>query len=144
MEWLTLVINAVVTLLGIGGIGWIFTVRQDRRSKDLDNKAKENEIEDKKKADIIQDWKDIAEERKHRAEKLVEDNEALQERIIKKDEIITSLRTKIDNLNSYCAVAELLKCETLDCQSRKPPFASSIVSTSKSLTNFVNENITKD
>ena len=55
MDWLSLIINAVVTLLGIGGIGWLFTVREDKRAKQLENEAKEDEIKEHRKDEIIND-----------------------------------------------------------------------------------------
>lgn len=126
MDWLSLIINAVVTLLGIGGISWIFTVRQDRRSKDLDNKAKENEIESNKATEILEGWKEIAEERRQRADKLLADNEAIQEKSRKKDAIITDLRKQIDDLNTYAARLEIFKCGILSCAKRVPKISDEV------------------
>ena len=115
IEWGTMIFTALVSLLSAGGIGWIFTARQDRKAKELDNKAKEYELEEHKKDEIIKDWKDIASERKTRAEELAA---TLKE----KDVLIADLRAKLDEKNTYCAVAELMRCETVSCPERKPPF----------------------
>ena len=122
MEWGTVLISAIVSLMSAGGIGWIFTIREDRKTKKLENQKKEAEINEYKKDQIIQDWKDIAEEHKKRCNELKQDNLDKDNQIVKKDELISDLRTKLDDRNTYCAVAELMRCETISCEHRKPPF----------------------
>lgn len=122
VEWGTIIVSAIVSLLSAGGIGWIVTAKEDKKAKDLENKQKEIELEEYKKDEIIKDWKDIADERKQRAEELaisVKDHEARER---EKDDIISDLRNQLDKKNTYCAVAELMRCEEISCPSRKPPF----------------------
>ena len=143
IAWATLLINALVTLISVGGVGWIFTIREDRKAKKLENKQKEQEIEEHKKDEIIKDWKEIAEERRKRCEELQTTNAKKDEKIAEKDAIISDLKAKLDDRNTYCAVSELMKCTDIQCGNRKPPFASSIVTSDKAIDNYIkalNEN----
>lgn len=122
IEWGTIILSAVVSLLSAGGLGWMVTAKEDKRAKSLENEAKKNDIEEKKRDEVIEEWKDIATEERNRVEELKESLNEKEAAIITKDEIISDLRTKLDERNTYCAVAELLKCEDLQCPSRHPPF----------------------
>ena len=55
ITWVTLVINALIALLSAGGVGWIITAKEDKKAKMLENKQKEQEIEEHKKDEIIKD-----------------------------------------------------------------------------------------
>lgn len=143
ITWLTILINAIVALLSAGGVGWIITAKEDKKQKQLENEAKEQEIEEHKKDEIIKDWKEIAEERRRRCEELKSDNEKKDERLLEKDNLISDLKAKLDDRNTYCAVSELLKCNDLQCGSRKPPFASSVITSDKAIDSYIknlNEN----
>lgn len=143
ITWLTILINAVVALLSAGGVGWIITAKEDKKQKQLENEAKEQEIEEHKKDEIIKDWKEIAEERRRRCEELKSDSEKKDERLLEKDNLISDLKAKLDDRNTYCAVSELLKCNDLQCGSRKPPFASSVITSDKAIDSYIknlNEN----
>lgn len=143
ITWATLLINAAMTLLSAGSVGWIVTVKEDKRAKKLENRRKELEIEEHKKDEIIKDWKDIAEERQKAIVELKAENKAKDDRIAEKDAIISDLKAKLDDRNTYCAVSELMKCTEIQCVSRKPPFASSIVTSDKAIDNYIkslNEN----
>lgn len=122
IAWATLLINALVTLISVGGLGWIFTIREDRKAKKLENKQKELNIEEHKKDEIIKDWKEIAEERRKRCEELKSECDKKDEKIVEKDNIISDLRAKLDARNTYCAVSEMLRCEKVACTDRKPPY----------------------
>ena len=88
----------------------------------LENKQKEQEIEEHKKDEIIKDWKDIAEERKQRCDELKTDCDKKDAKIAEKDAIISELKQKLDERNTYCAISEMLRCESVACPDRKPPF----------------------
>ncbi len=122
VEWGTIVLSAIVSLLSAGGLGWIVTVKEDKRAKSLDNESKKNAIEEKKRDDVIDEWKDIATEERRRVAELRKSLDEKDKQVTEKDNIISDLRTKLDEKNTYCAVAELLKCEDLQCPSRHPPF----------------------
>ena len=139
MEWLTLIINAVVTLISVGGIAWIFTIRQDRKAKDLENQEKENDIKEKQKDEVIKDWKDIAEERKTRCDELKNDVKEKESLLHEKDATISELRQKLDDRNTYCGVSELLRCSRVQCADRIPPFASTIIATDRAIQDFIDK-----
>lgn len=143
MEWLPIIVSGIVSLLSVGGLGWIITAKEDKRAKQLDNKKKEEEIEEDRKDEIISDWKDIAEERRRRCEELKESLDEVQARSRKKDDIISELRTKLDQRNTYCAIADLLKCNDITCSNRQPPISSAIVTTNAAVDKLVST-ITED
>lgn len=122
VEWGTIILSAIVSLLSAGGIGWIVTAKEDKKAKDLENKKKEVELEEYKKDEIIKDWKEIAEERKHRAEELALDVKEYKKREDEKDAQISDLKAHLDEKNTYCAVAELMRCDEISCPNRRPPF----------------------
>ena len=143
ITWATLLVNFFIGLLSAGGVGWIITAKEDKKQKQLENKAKEQEIEEHKKDEIIRDWKEIAEERRLRCEELKAEVEKKDEIISAKDNTISDLKAKLDDRNTYCAVSELMKCTDIQCSTRKPPFASSIVTSDKAIDNYIkalNEN----
>ena len=122
ITWATLLINAIIALASAGGVGWIITAREDKKAKALENKKKEQEIEEHKKDEVIKDWKEIAEERRVRCEELKSEVDKKDEKLTEKDTLISDLRSKLDARNTYCAVAEMLRCETVSCPERKPPY----------------------
>jgi len=122
LQWGNIIATFLIALLSSGGVGWIFTTREDKRAKRLENKQKELDIAESKKDNVIQDWKDIAEERKSRCVELENTLKEKQRREDAQNAIISDLRSKLDEKNTYCAVAELMRCEVLPCEKRKPPF----------------------
>lgn len=143
ITWLTILINAIVALLSAGGVGWIITAKEDKKQKQLENKAKEQEIEEHKKDEIIKDWKEIAGEHRRRCEELKTYCDKKDERLLEKDNLISDLKSKLDDRNTYCAVSELMKCTDIQCADRRPPFASSIVTSDKAIDSYIknlNEN----
>lgn len=144
ITWATLLVNAIIALLSAGGVGWIITAREDKKAKKLENKAKEQEIEDHKKDEVIKDWKEIAEERRSRCKELKVEVEKKDSKILEKDNTISELKAKLDDRNTYCAVAELLKCSKVQCESRIPPFASTIITTDAAIQDYVNKFVDND
>ena len=137
IQWLQLIISAVVTLLSVGGLGWILTAKEDKKSKQLDNTRKEDEIAERKKNEVLEDWRELCSVYKSQAE---EANARLADkdlRIREKDDIISDLRTKLDERNTALAVSELLKCHDIQCPNRKPSFASSIINVDASIKDFI-------
>ena len=122
IEWGTIIISALASIVSAGGIGWMVTAKEDKKTKQLENKQKEVELEEYKKDEIIKDWKDIAEERKQRADELALEVKEHERREDEKDALISDLKAQLDKKNTYCAVAELMRCEEISCPNRKPPF----------------------
>jgi len=144
ITWATLLVNFLIALLSAGGVGWIITAKEDKKQKQLENKAKEQEIEDHQKDEVIKDWKEIAEERRVRCEELKLEVEKKDNKIGEKDNTISELKAKLDDRNTYCAVAELLKCSRVQCETRIPPFASTIVTTDAAIQDYVNKFVEKE
>lgn len=138
MDWLTIVVSAAVSLLSAGGIGWIITAKEDKKSKELDNTAKEFDIQEHKKDEIINDWKSLAAERKARADELTAALDESEQRYRDLLKTNSELRTKLDSRNTYCAVAELLKCSDIQCPKRVPPFSATVVQTNAAVDKLVN------
>jgi len=122
IEWGSVIANGIIMLLGAGGIGWLVTAKEDKKQKQLENQQKEAELNEYKRDEVLQDWKDIAAERKARADELAAELKEHEHREDEKDTIISDLKAQLDKKNTYCAVAELMRCEELSCSNRKPPF----------------------
>lgn len=108
IEWTTILI-AIAGSISIGEIINLFTVREQKKSMNLDNKQKESDNYVK----LINELQD--------------QNNNLNERLEKKDERILeledkndALRQSLDAVRTKCAVAELLKCVNVSCQDREP------------------------
>lgn len=121
IEWSTIILSSIASLLSAGGIGWIVTVREDKKAKVLENKQKEAELEEYKKDEIIKDWEGIAAERKQRADELAVLLKEHEEREIQKDNIISDLRSQLAKKNAHYAAAKLMRCEKISCPERRPP-----------------------
>jgi cell division protein FtsB len=109
MDWISIITSFVSVLLG-GGILSFFTIKEQKKGLKIDNKTKEESI-----------WA-------ARVEDLNKQVEALNERIDKKDERIAELENQkstlsstLDSTRTKCAVAEILRCDTVACPSRMPP-----------------------
>lgn len=109
MDWTT-IITSIISALAGGGLISLLTLRETKKSLKIDNKAKEDDR-----------WSKLADE-------LQDENVKLNDRLDKKDSRVTELedtvsdlRTKLDGTRTKCAIAELLRCETVSCPSRVPP-----------------------
>lgn len=109
IEWSTIVI-AVAGSISIGELINLFTVREHKKGMKIENKQKEDDR-----------WEKLLNE-------FQEQNNALNERLEKKDARIieledrcADLRNKLDDANTNLAKATLLKCTRLSCDRRKPP-----------------------
>ena len=109
IEWTTILI-AVAGSISIGEIINLFTVREQKRSMNLDNKQKEDERY-LKLIDELQDQNTMLHERLEKKD----------ERIIELEDRCAELRAKLDETNTNLAKASLLKCTRLSCDRRKPP-----------------------
>lgn len=124
IEWGTVLVTAITTLLSVSGIGWMFTIREDKKAKRLDNEEKQVKIEDFQKDQAINEWKDIANERKHRAEELKDTISKHEARIDRDYETIDKLKTQLGEKNKACAVADILRCVKIECPSREPKIST--------------------
>ena len=109
IEWTTILI-AVAGSISIGEIINLFTVREQKKSMNLDNKQKEDDRY-LKLIDELQDQNTMLHERLEKKD----------ERIIELEDRCAELRAKLDETNTNLAKASLLKCTRLSCGNRKPP-----------------------
>lgn len=123
MEWTTIILAALSALIPSGLIG-LFTIREQRKAAKLENDGKQ--IENKEKEDNR--WEKLADQLSDQVEQLNTQIMSLNERLDKKDERIieledrcASLRQRLDEANTDLAKASLLKCNRLNCTTRRPP-----------------------
>lgn len=106
MDWATALTALAAALLGGGGIGSMFYVKETRRLKraEADKTAAES-------------WRQLAE----RKLGIIEKKDGLIERLYdERDE----LRKRIDELTSENARLRIYKCVKISCIDREPPFGS--------------------
>lgn len=103
------IITAIVSALG-GGFATFMFFPQERRSKNIDNEAKESE-EWRKLYECVHD------ELRERDTKI----DALYEKISEHRDQYATLATEKAELEVKVARLQLLKCEVPSCPNRKPP-----------------------
>lgn len=120
MEWTTIICALIAALIPSGGVAGYVFLREDKKSKQLDNDHKANE-----------EWQDLVEKHKQREEdleKALKDKDAIIE---KKDGKIDSLyrekgelMMRNDKLSSKVAVLTITRCKVVGCANRVPPMGS--------------------
>ena len=113
MDWTQIIITAITVLIGGGGLVTLFTIQDKKNEAFLNNVAK-----------LIDQWQKMAEDRKTRAEELKRDLDKKDNKIDELYDEISKLREELDHARTDIAVARLLKCETVSCASRIPPFGA--------------------
>lgn len=122
------ILAVVGSLGGITGLVSLFYVKQERKSKELDNETKDIDNEAKQS----EEWRKLYEEER---ECFVQARKNYDETIKEKDTKIDSLYAEISNQRNqkvglHNKIAEmtveltklrLLKCEAVNCINRKPP-----------------------
>ena len=122
------ILAVVGSLGGITGLVSLFYVKQERKSKELDNETKDIDNEAKQS----EEWRKLYEEER---ECFVQACKDYDETIKEKDTKIDSLYAEISNQRNqkvglHNKIAEmtveltklrLLKCEAVNCINRKPP-----------------------
>ena len=113
MDWTQIIITAITVLIGGGGLVTLFTIQDKKNEAFLNNVAK-----------LIDQWQKMAEDRKARAEELKRDLDRKDNKIDELYVEISKLMEELDHARTEIAVARLLKCETVSCASRIPPFGA--------------------
>lgn len=113
MEWLNLIIPALVTLIVSGGI----YIGLNKQLKHVEVKLKDQEVKDKE-ADVLRkqddEWQELYREARARADRMEEENKQLR---LEKEELAREngkLELRIQQLRWF-------KCEVNNCPNRKPP-----------------------
>lgn len=109
MDWTT-IITSIISALAGGGLISLLTLRETKKSLKIDNKAKEDDR-----------WSKLADELQDENVKLNDRLEKKDSRVTELEDTVSDLRTKLDSTRTKCAIAELLRCETVSCPSRVPP-----------------------
>lgn len=111
MDWGTIMIAVVGSVVGGGGLAGLFVPflnrKEKKRSAQLENMSKIND-----------EWKRLADERGAKIDKLNDKIDSLYADI-------GDYRRLLDDANTRAAVAEILKCLNTGCTDREPPFGQS-------------------
>ena len=91
----------------------LVTLREKKNAAFLDNISK-----------LIDQWQEVANDRKLRADELKADLDRKDAKIDSLYAEIAKLRGELDHTRTSEAVARMLKCENTACLDRKPPFGS--------------------
>lgn len=113
MDWTAIIITIITLLISNGGLVTLVTLREKKNAAFLDNISK-----------LIDQWQEVANDRKLRADEL---KSALDRKDAKIDSLyaeIAKLHGELDHTRTSEAVARMLKCENTACLDRKPPFGS--------------------
>ena len=113
MDWTTIIITILTLLISNGGLVTLVTLREKKNSAFLDNISK-----------LIDQWQEVANDRKLRADELKSDLDRKDAKIDSLYAEIAKLRGELDHTRTSEAVARMLKCENTACLDRKPPFGS--------------------
>ena len=113
MDWTTIIVTVLTVLISNGGLVTLATLKEKKNAAFLDNVTK-----------LIDQWQEIAEERKQRAKELKDDLDAKDKKI---EEVIhdrSGIRDDLDHTRTELAVAKMLRCDKTACSDREPPFGS--------------------
>lgn len=126
MDWTSIINTIIVSIFAggglFGGIHKLALVSAERRKQEqenlnvfIDNTAK-----------LIDQWQEIAEERKHRCGELKADLDKKDAKIDEQYKTISILRNELDFERTGHAVAEVLKCDKTECTERHPPYGQGL------------------
>lgn len=122
------ILSIVAGLGGITGIISLFYVKQEQKSKELDNESKDLDNEAKQS----DEWRKLyEEERKCFLQARQEYDAVIKDKDEKIDELYkevsnqrnqkVELHNKVASMNVELTKLKMLKCETVNCINRKPP-----------------------
>ena len=120
VDWTQIIISLSTLLLGGGGLVTIVTLKDKKMSAMLDNIS----LMVKSNSATNDEWQEIASERAQRTVELKNDLDRKEGVIREQYREIADLRTELDNCRTALAVEELLKCEIMACEERRPPFGT--------------------
>lgn len=109
IEWTTIAI-AIAGSISIGEIISLFTVREQKKGLNIENKQKEDDR-----------WEKLSDQQAEQINNMNERLEKKDARIIELEDRCADLRNKLDEANTALAKASLLRCTRLSCNNRKPP-----------------------
>ena len=114
MDWTQIIVNVISLLIPTGGIVAIITAREKKTEMALNNMNKINE-----------QWEGFAAKEEDRRKELKADIDKKDDKIDELHREISRLRNELDNERTERAKADLMKCISIKCVDRHPPFAQS-------------------
>lgn len=113
--WVQIVSIVIAALIPTGGVTTLFMVRGKRKELEIANLTQ-----------VIERWKDIAEDRRKRAEELKTDLDRRDDKIDRLYGTISDLRTDLDHERTARAVASMMICDRTKCGDRNPPYGEGV------------------
>lgn len=111
MDWASI----IIAILTSGTLTTIVTLRDKKMAAALDNVKT-----------VVDQWQEIAEDRKTRAVELKADLDR-KEAIIQEQWVeISELRNALDHERTARAVVKMLECKKTGCAEREPPFGEGV------------------
>lgn len=111
MDWSNVIIALITALIPTGGIVALFTAREKKTELMLDNASK-----------VIEQWEQFAKKEEERRTELQKDLDKRDDTIDELRKEISELSRELDSQHTQVAVASLLRCKTIGCPNRVPPF----------------------
>lgn len=122
------ILSIIGSLGGITGIASLLYIKQERKSKELDNETKDIDNEAKQS----EEWRKLYEEERQCFLQARKDyDETIKEKDAKIDSLYAEisnqknqkveLHNKIAEMTTEVTRLKLLKCEAVNCVNRKPP-----------------------
>lgn len=133
INWTEVIITFIGILFSGGGLVTIFTI-SDKKYKELINNIHQLI---KMTSETNREYKDIIKEYSQESKELKESVKKKDAEIENLNLLITEKRNKISAFRDQLIKAEILRCEDVACQKRKPPF-------SKGSTEFLSNNKIKE
>ena len=99
MDWTAIIITILTLLISNGGLVTLVTLREKKNAAFLDNISK-----------LIDQWQEVANDRKLRADELKSDLDRKDAKIDSLYAEIAKLRGELDHTRTSEAVARMLKC----------------------------------
>ena len=110
MEWVNIVISAVIGIAGAFGGGSIIFARQTRKMKEIENEAKQSD-----------EWRKLYEEMKGEVKERDVKIDELYIQINNHRDVEITLQKKITQLEVSNTKLQLTHCQVKGCVNREPP-----------------------
>lgn len=114
MDIVSLVVGILGTLLGGSGLVSFFMLRQEKKSRDLDNEIK-----------AISEWQEIASAREEEIADLRSRLDQKNDQLFTAQEKVSETRSLLDDVNTQLAKCRIMRCQRLNCPKRLPPLGAS-------------------
>lgn len=117
MELSTDTLTLIATFIGGGGLYKLYSLFEEKRAKKLENDK--TDIDNKSAMNKV--YEDTISFLQKEVEYLKTSRHETHEKLDKRENEISELKAKIDELNSSVAILTRFKCTLIHCTNRKPP-----------------------